>query len=67
MDATMSAGLAGWDQIVRDRLESLRAEARDERLARPGRAPRSSSRTWVKGMSVVVRLAGVGATGGTER
>jgi hypothetical protein len=63
----MSAGLAGWDQIVRDRLESLRAEARDERLARAARAARPSSRRLTNGLGIVVRLAGVGTMGGTNR
>jgi hypothetical protein len=67
MDTKMPAWLAGHDQIVRARLESLRAEARDERLARAARAARSSSRRLTKGLSIVVRQAGVRTIGGTDR
>jgi hypothetical protein len=63
----MPAWLAERGQIVRERQERLRAAARDARLARPGRERRSSSRTWTRGFGMVVRMAGVGATGGTDR
>jgi hypothetical protein len=66
MDTEMPARLAGWDQMGRDRLESLRAESRDERLARAARAARPSSPRWTNGLSIVVRLAGAGTTGGTN-
>jgi hypothetical protein len=63
----MPAWMAGHDQIVRARLDSLRAEARDERLARAARTARSSPRSLTKGLSIVVRQAGAGAMGGTAR
>ncbi len=66
MDTRLSAELAAWDQIVRGRLESLRAEARDERLARAARAARPSNRNQTTGLSIVVRLAGAGTMGGTD-
>ena len=42
MDAWMAAGLAAWEQIVRDRQARLRAEARDERLGRVARVAREA-------------------------
>ncbi len=66
MSTTMTAGLAAWDQIARDRLESLRAEARDERLACAARAARVSPRRPTNGPDIVVRLAGAGTMGGTD-
>ena len=44
----------------------LRAEARDERLARAARAARVSSRRPTNGPGIVVRLAGAGTMGGTD-
>jgi hypothetical protein len=67
MNARMPARLAGWDQMGRDRLERLRAEARDERLARAARAARPSSPRRTNRLGFVVRLAGAGTTGGTNR
>lgn len=66
MDTWMPASLVGRDLIVRERQERLRAEARDERLARAARKPRSSPRTWSKGFSMVARTPGVGAVEGTD-
>jgi hypothetical protein len=62
----LPAALAGTYQVVRDRQERLRAEARDERLARAARAPRPPSRGWANRMSFVVRTLGIGTTGGTD-
>jgi hypothetical protein len=70
MDSKMPALLVGWDLIVRDRNEGLRDEARRERLVRerPGCEPRAarSTRTPAVGRRVVVLLARVRATGGTN-
>ena len=41
--------MAGWDQMVRDRVGRLRAEARDERLARQARIARAASRRPTRG------------------
>jgi hypothetical protein len=59
--------MTGAYQIARERQQHLRNEARDERLARLGRKPRSSSRTRARELSMVARTARVGATGGTNR
>ena len=63
----MPAGMDGWEQLVRDRLEGLRAEARDERFARAARTSRSSSPGRTNTMNRVVRQLVAGTTGGNDR
>ena len=67
MDAWMPASLAGQDQMVCERQERLRAEARDERLARLARAPHPLSPALVNRMRMVAWALGAAATGGTNR
>ncbi len=66
MDAWMPASLAGREQVVRERQECLRAEARDERLARMARAPHPLSPARVNRMRIVAWALGAGAMGGTD-
>ncbi len=66
MDLRVAAGLAGYDRTVRDRLESLRAEARDERQACAARAARPASTRRASPLSIVVRTLRAATTGGTD-
>lgn len=66
MDARMSAGLAAWQQIVRDRQGRLRAEARDERLGRVAREAPASTQTSTNRPGSGVPRPGLATLGGPD-
>lgn len=67
MNAQVPASMTGTDQISRDRLGRLRAEASNERVAREARADRSQSRNRTIGLEIVVRKRLAGTTEGIDR
>jgi hypothetical protein len=57
MTAKMPVEMAGWDPVVRVRVVSFLAEARDERLAGAARAARHLPRGRAWATDVAARLA----------
>ena len=63
----LPAVMAGTYLMACERQARLRDQASGERLARMARAARAPSRRLTNGLGIVVQLAGVAATGGTNR
>jgi hypothetical protein len=67
MDMMLPSGLLGWGLIVRERHESLRAEAHEACLANAARANRSVRRPRVSIGRAVAWFAGTQAGEGIDR
>ena len=65
METRLPVGMPGWDLIVRDRQERLRAEAQAERLARDPQPARLPFGRWTNRRRVVARPVCAGTTEGT--